>query len=219
MKTGPTIQGKNADGSMSASARLGVLAVVAATIVGFGGFYAGSQWKAADKAPVRTALSPAPAAGAPFKVFSTIQELMEGLVDPAADGVWDAVAVISTGSGVEERQPRTPEEWQAVRLHALTLLEAMNLLVIEGRDTSRPGTEPHFGEHPRDVINAQIRANRDDFIAFADDVRNKTLEALAAIDKQDVKGLVVAGGRLDEACEACHVTFWYSAPTTTASKP
>jgi hypothetical protein len=165
------------------------------------------------------AATPPQADTPPFKVFSTIQELMEGIVDPAADGVWDSVAVISTEAGVEERQPRTPEEWQAVRLHAMNLLEAMNLLVIEGRQTSRPGTESHFGEHPPEVINAQIRTDWADFVAFADEVRNKTREALTAIDKQDVQGLVVAGGELDAACEACHITFWYSIPTTTSTKP
>lgn len=215
MTTGPNNQSKNAGGAASLSARFGLLAVVAALIVGFGGFYAGSQWTAANTPPVQGTGASQQASGAPFKVFSTIQELMEGIVDPAADGVWEAVAVISSETGVEERQPRTAEEWQAVRLHALNLLEAMNLLVIEDRQTSRPVAEPHFGEHPPEVINAQIRANRADFVAFADDVRNKTLEALAAIDKQDVQGLVVAGGRLDEACEACHITFWYSIPTTT----
>ncbi len=190
--------------------RLRAVWAVAALVAGCIVLYGAEQWPQADAAAAQAAPSP-------FKAYATIHELMEHTVDPAADGVWEAVAVISNESGVEERRPRTPEEWQEVRRHAIALLEAMNLLVIEGRRVAEPGAEAHFGEHPPEQIDAMIRENRPAFIGFTEGVRQTTLEALAAIDKQDVQGLVVAGGHLDEACEACHLSFWYSIPATVPS--
>ncbi|WP_138918486.1 hypothetical protein [Nitrospirillum viridazoti] len=180
-----------------------VILLVCGAVAGGGRWYV-SRAESAQVASAREAK-----AGSPFKVFATIQELMDSTVDPAADGVWDSVAVISTEAGVEKREPRTPEEWQEVRRHALTLLEAMNLVVMEGRHAAPPGAQPKLGELDPKQIDVLIRANKPSFAAFADDVRATTLEALAAIDKRDVKALVVAGGKIDQACEGCHVTFWY----------
>jgi cytochrome c556 len=146
---------------------------------------------------------------APFKVYATIKELMDSTVDPAADGVWDSVAVISTATGVEKREPRTPEEWQEVRRHAVTLLESMNLVVMSGRKAAPAGTQPNIGELDPSKIDELIRSSRPAFSAFADEVRKTTRDALAAIDRRDVGALVVAGGKIDQACESCHTTYWY----------
>ena len=35
------------------------------------------------------------------------------------------------------------------------------------------------------------------------------LQALAAIDARNPQALLEAGGAIDAACEACHVTYWY----------
>ncbi|TWB43971.1 hypothetical protein [Nitrospirillum pindoramense] len=200
-------QGPGAGGLRKAHRRLPNAAVaivlICGAVAGAGRWYVAR----AETAPVVS--TQAAKSGSPFRVYATIQELMDSTVDPAADGVWDSVAVISTQAGVEKREPRTPEEWQEVRRHALTLLEAMNLVVMEGRHAAPPGAQPKLGELAPKQIDAMIQANRPAFAAFADDVRNRTLEALAAIDKRDVKALVVAGGNLDQACESCHVTFWY----------
>ena len=64
----------------------------------------------------------------PFEITATIRELMDSTVDPASDAVWDSVGVTSTRKGVEEAQPKTGEDWAAVRRHAVTLLESLNLV-------------------------------------------------------------------------------------------
>jgi cytochrome c556 len=33
--------------------------------------------------------------------------------------------------------------------------------------------------------------------------------ALRAIDAHDIDGISEAGGTIDEACESCHLQFWY----------
>jgi cytochrome c556 len=41
--------------------------------------------------------------------------------------------------------------------------------------------------------------------------------ALAAIDAKDADALMNAGGVIDKACEACHMTYWY--PNQARSAP
>jgi hypothetical protein len=79
----------------------------------------------------------------PLVLKASIRELMDAEVDPAADYLWASVASISTKAGLEERQPRTEEAWHEVRRHAVTLVEATNLLIMKGRRVSDvpPGRE------------------------------------------------------------------------------
>lgn len=82
---------------------------------------------------------PAPPAPVTFKPAASIQNLMVSIVDPAADALWEAVSTETTASGVKENQPRTEQEWQAVRHHAIALQEAGNLLMMEGREVTHGG--------------------------------------------------------------------------------
>jgi cytochrome c556 len=145
----------------------------------------------------------------PFEITATIRELMDSTVDPAADALWDSVAVTSTSKGVEETQPKTDADWAAVRRHAVTLMESMNLVVMKGRHAAPPGTKAAEGELSPAEIDQHIDANRGALIGFAKALRATAQTALTAIDKKDVQGLFKAGSDIDEACEACHVTFWY----------
>src|SRR3954471_13542281 len=91
--------------------------------------------------------SPAPAASAAktvaatpdFRLTGTIKDIMDGVVDPSADYLWDSVSTIVTRKGVEERRPRTDEDWKNVRRRAIELIEAPNLLIMDGRKVAKPG--------------------------------------------------------------------------------
>ena len=135
---------------------------------------------------------------------------MDSEVDPAADFVWASVASITTRAGLEERQPHSDEEWLEVRRHAMTLIEATNLLVMPGRRVSHTYV-PSGGAGELDTNQAQqkIDANRDTFSALAGALRETGLQTLAAIDAKNPEQVFELGGAIDEACEACHVTFWY----------
>ena len=61
---------------------------------------------------------------------------MDSVVDPNADFIWDSVEVVATLAGTEEKAPKTDEDWKNLRRHAISLLEASNLLLVPG-DTSR----------------------------------------------------------------------------------
>lgn len=143
---------------------------------------------------------------------ATLKELMDSTVDPAADGLWDSVSEVSTAEGVVQHRPRTDEEWKAVRRHAITLVEAMNLVLIPGRRAAPAGTKPGLGELDPGEIDRRIEQSRPGFIAMANAVRGTAMQALAAIDRRDVDALFTVGGDIDAACEACHLTFWYPPP-------
>ena len=134
---------------------------------------------------------------------------MDQQVDPSADALWDAVAYIATLSGTEDRQPRTDAQWSAVRLHAVTLIEAMNLLRLPGRRVNDGKSAAGPGELSGVEIQQRIDASPENFARFAGLLQAAGLRALAAIDARDAQGLMDAGGVIDEACEACHVTYWY----------
>src|ERR671922_83997 len=61
---------------------------------------------------------------------ATIKDLMQGIVDPAADDVWLSVTTVMSGAGVVETMPKTDEDWAKVRHGAIRLVEASNLLII-----------------------------------------------------------------------------------------
>lgn len=160
--------------------------------------------------PTEPPTSDAAASESPFRLTASIRELMDSEVDPAADFLWGSVASISTRAGLEERQPHTDEEWLEVRRHAITLIEATNLLVMKGRRVSHTYI-PSAGAGELDTKQAQekIDANRDVFVALAQALRETGLTTLAAIDAKNPEQLFELGGAIDAACEACHVTFWY----------
>jgi len=155
-----------------------------------------------------------PGAPAPqYQLTATVHDLMEGLIDPSADTLWDSVAYIASAAGIEDRQPRTAADWQAVRTSAVNLIESANLLSMPGRvvanDSPDNPPQPGPGELSHAEIQKRIEATHEGFVQFARGLQAAGLEALAAIDAKNAQGLMDAGTTIDNACEACHVTYWY----------
>lgn len=142
--------------------------------------------------------------------YASLQEVMDGIIDPAADDLWGSVETTVSSEGVQEKQPHTPAEWAEVRRKAITLIEASNLLAIEGRQV---GAKPFPAEAEGALDSVQIQRRIADeravFVVFAGSLRASAQQALAAIDARDPAALVQAGGALDGVCEGCHINFWY----------
>lgn len=47
----------------------------------------------------------------PFKAVADNKLLMQSVIDPNADLVWDSVKTIITSKGTQEFRPRSEEEW------------------------------------------------------------------------------------------------------------
>src|SRR6476620_6433699 len=67
-----------------------------------------------------------------YRLNATVKDIMQSMVDPSADVVWNSVATIVTQQGTDERRPKTDEEWNTVRHHAMIVAEATNLLTMPG---------------------------------------------------------------------------------------
>lgn len=146
-----------------------------------------------------------------FRPTATVREIMNSIVDPGADGLWDAVEVVATLEGTTKKAPATDEEWSALRRHAVALTEASNLLLIPGRQIASPGAK---AEDPRSDLNPEevqvlMTQNPRAWARFADALHDAAIESLKAIDARDVPQLLNAGDVLDKACESCHQTYWY----------
>src|SRR3954453_2847051 len=79
--------------------------------------------------------SPPPPPPRPVAVTPVLnlKQVMEWVIDPAADVIWDSVKSVITESGTKEIAPQTDEQWAAVRNASATLIEAGNVLMMEGR--------------------------------------------------------------------------------------
>jgi hypothetical protein len=152
----------------------------------------------------------APDIASSIQPVATLQELMQSEVDASADSIWDAVETTTSRSGDENKQPRTPGEWQEVRRNAIVLIEAGNLLTVDKRRLSAaPFPAEAAGALDSTQIEKRIATNRAAFNQYALTLRQTAQTMLAAIDAKDPQALVSAGGVLDEVCESCHMTFWY----------
>jgi hypothetical protein len=160
------------------------------------------------EAPVQAKpAGPAPAA--------SIQEIMKAVVEPASNGVWRPPASISDPES-KATQAQKDADWLAVRHAAVTLSESANLLVMPGRKTVAAGgkiqDEGLAGNLPSADIQKLIESDPAQFAKYAKGLQDATLEIMTAIDARNAEALTDKGGKIDEACEACHLKYWYPPP-------
>lgn len=142
---------------------------------------------------------------------ATVEELMRSMIDPAADAVWDAVVIEATADGIVETRPETEGDWLRLRRHAVTLAEASNLLLIEGRRVAAPESRsdlPGIDLHP-DAIQELMAEDWAGWVETARGLRATSGVVLDAVEARDVDALLEAGTELDLACENCHALYWY----------
>lgn len=136
---------------------------------------------------------------------------MVAVVDPAADQIWNSVSTEITKAGVNEKQPRTDAEWLAVRHQAVTLIEAANLLLIDGRQLVALGKtlDNKAGYLNPEDIRKSIDGTRPAYVLRVHEFHDAAALALAAIDARKPEALIEAGARIQQACEHCHLQYWY----------
>ena len=140
---------------------------------------------------------------------------MLSVVDPAADAIWESVATIVTHEGTEERRPRTDEDWETLRHEAVRLVEASNLMLMEGRDVARPGFQsenPGIELEPEEV-QALIEDDFETWARLVADYHRVAVTMFNAVENRDADRLFDEGGALDVTCERCHQRYWYPGAT------
>lgn len=120
----------------------------------------------------------------PFRPVADVKQLMNAVIDPSADQIWDAVGWIVTAHGEEEKRPKNDEEWAAVRNHAIALTEAGNLLMMAPR--AKDGGE---------------------WMTLSQALVDTGQSAWRAAEAKDVQKLFDSGGDVYTACSNCHQKY------------
>lgn len=151
------------------------------------------------------------AAAPEFRPTATVKDIMDSIIDPSADFIWDSVEIVVTLQGTEEKAPKADDDWKALRRHAITLLEASNLLLVPGRRIAGPGEKAEDARidlNP-DEIEARVTEDPAAWMSGAHQLHDAVMVSLKAIDAKDKKALLEAGDVLDQSCETCHRKYWY----------
>ena len=117
------------------------------------------------------------------------------MIDPSSKVVFGAVASIVTEQGEENVQPRSDDEWNNVRNNAVIVLEAGNLLMLEGR--------------PRPSLVQDVT----DWNAKARAMSAAARSAIEATDVKDPEALFAASGDIYQTCTDCHAKYIFTAPS------
>jgi hypothetical protein len=183
------------------------------------GLIIGCQEKVAPKelpspAAVPSAAPAATVAASMLKPVAGISDIMAIEVDPSADALWESVGTVVTRSGTKNNHPTTDKQWDELRVHAVMLTEAANLLLMDGRRVAREGVQKIEDQGTPGNLSAEqsqklIDENRGLFASFATALRTVGEQMLTAIDTKNPNDLMEAGAALDEVCEGCHLKFWY----------
>jgi hypothetical protein len=122
-----------------------------------------------------------------------IMDVMNAMMVPSSNAVWNAVATVTDATGVHESRPKTDEDWNKVFHAAVELAEVPNLLLVPGRERCIGGAIP--------------LQDRTDFASKARELQEAATFAVIAARKHDVDALSEAGERIDVACDFCHEKY------------
>ena len=162
--------------------------------------------------------TPPPAAQTPqtapvMKPVVSVKELMRFTIDPLADNIFDAVTWDITKKGIAETKPTTEEDWEKVKIGAVTLAEAIYLLKVPRPFAPAGDVNKSTGPNPPELSPEQIKAKLDKdpvlWDAKIEALRNAAKEIMDIADRKDVNALFEGSADLDNACEACHLEYWY----------
>jgi hypothetical protein len=120
----------------------------------------------------------------PLRQVADVKQLMQFVIEPAADLYWDGVGTIIDPSGVTEFKPETEGEWDALVNSAYVLAESGNLLMM--------GARPKDGGEWMQMSRAMV------------DVGEKAIRAAASHNPQAVFDV---GAEVYETCTACHARY------------
>ena len=152
----------------------------------------------------------AQAADAPLYVYP----LMKEVVAPKAQILWDVGNKIMDDDGNADGSKLKPADWTNLAAAAAAMKDASARIAAAPRvAVVAPGMkiegEGAPGSSSAKQIQAYIDKNPRAFAAQAQALVTVTNGFLDAAKTRDAVKLMTASAKLDEACEACHVKFWY----------
>ena len=152
-----------------------------------------------------------------MKPVVSVKELMRDLIDPLADNIFNAVSTVMTEQGTVETAPHTDEDWDKIRVGAVTMAEAAYLLKVRRPFAPAGDLNDSVGPDAVELSPGQITAKVDkdpvEWNARIEALRNVGLQVLDIVKRKDVAELWDAAENLDIACEGCHRSYWYPGET------
>lgn len=172
-----------------------------------------SQQCVSKPAATADATPAAPSLDSSLAPTLSVKELMEHVIDPTADWIFDAAVIDISQRGISETKPLSDDDWLKVERGGYLLAESTNLLKIPRRmvpveEEGKPH-QPGEPELPPEQIQAKIEKDRALWYRRADGLKTAALEAVKVARARDVEGLFKVGDKVDKACEACHLEYWY----------
>src|SRR5262249_10032068 len=108
---------------------------------------------------------------------------------------------------------RNEEDWEKVKIGAVTLAEAIYLLKVPRPFAPAGDVNNSTGPNPPELSPTQIQAKLDKdpvlWDAKIEALRNAAKEIMDIADRKDANALFEGRADLDKACEACHLEYWY----------
>ena len=126
----------------------------------------------------------------PLEPVAEVHDLMHDLIYPHAEVFWDSVGTIIDMEGTHEIRPGNEDQWETVVQSALTVAEAGNLLMLEGR--------------ARDA---------GPWLEHATALREAATRGLEAARNRDADAVFEIGGDVYYACNGCHEDYWENPPS------
>ena len=120
----------------------------------------------------------------PYRPVADVKTLMAAVMEPAAEVYWDAVGVIVDETGEHQIEPKTVEEWDAVRNAAYVVAESGNLLMMPSR--AKDGGE---------------------WMAASQLMIEAAQKAIRAAESRDKDAVVTVGAEVYDACTNCHSKY------------
>ena len=112
---------------------------------------------------------------------ATVKQIMKGIVTPAAMTVFNSVSTTVSIKGIEERQPRTDEEWEMVGNAAAALIESGNLLMMGTR-----------------------AIDKGDWVKMAQALIDAGRKTLNAVKEKSPESVLESGEAVNTSCDNCH---------------
>ena len=126
-----------------------------------------------------------------FKPVATVDQVMDAIVIPNAQAIWDAV-VYANGELVSS--PKTDDEWYNLQMRGYAVAEAGNLLMMAPR-----------------------AKDDGDWMKFSTALIDQSRAVVRAAEAKDLQALLVAGGDVYNVCTDCHRQ--YVTPDPNAPEP
>jgi hypothetical protein len=123
----------------------------------------------------------APAFGQP-KTLLSVREVMRHIVNPAAETYWAHSGVVDTEAGSDDRTPTSEADWKVTVDAAAQVMEAGNLLMLDGRARDPGGP----------------------WMKYAQALVDAGAMGLAAARAKDHDKVFDAGSEIYNACYNCH---------------